>query len=201
MEIIIAVILHIRRTNPCISHDGGGTPGFVGSRTPVAGIILSMIAAKLVAHFMADIVDVKRVSHRSRKAGYPTCLVCIVTRRIEEGNATTTCTEYMADVIVAAANDGVYSRLIFEEHSSAIVVGVRVGSGVQLNQEVIIGDHFHTDGNFTFVHAIDAIHRSGKCCHNGCNRTPMESCVFARTGQSQSIGSQLTISRHDNHSG
>src|SRR5690606_40334237 len=100
MEVRIAVALDIRRTNPRIPHDGGGTAGFVGcGGNTLAVLVLRVIATKLMPDLMRHIVDVKRIAcGRIESRGAP-CLIRIIAQHGQACTAATAHAEDMTDVV------------------------------------------------------------------------------------------------------
>src|SRR5690606_33552524 len=79
MKIIVALSLHVRRANTCISHERGSA-AWLHSRAGYAAaiVILSMIGAALVSHFMRHKINIKRIADRTWQTGDAFCFAAIV---------------------------------------------------------------------------------------------------------------------------
>ena len=96
------------RTYPCISHDGDAAAGFcIGKLGTVAtarscSSIEGMIAAKLVAHFVCDIINIVSIAGGCRRSCDATCFLVVVTYHPKSCKPAASGAEGMANIIIGS---------------------------------------------------------------------------------------------------
>jgi serine acetyltransferase len=48
--------------------------------------------------------------------------------------------------------------LVLTKHGSTVIIGERIAAGIQINQQVVIGNNLHGGAEVGFVHPVDAVH-------------------------------------------
>ena len=97
----------------------------------------------------------------------------------------------MPDIIIRVADHTVYIRLIFAQHRKTIVIAIRIGRAIGINELVIIGDENHAGRDVGLINAIDPIHGRHNRRHGSFHSAPMVGGVFSGTGDRQVIDPQL----------
>ena len=203
MEIVIAVRLQIlRAADARIRHDRRAAARLVGRRSvAVAAAARSSVAveavvgAKLMSHFVRDVVNIKRVADGTAAAGDALRLPPCATGNAQVRHAAAAGAEDVTDVVVGRADDRIEVGLILAEHRAAIVICVRIGGGVGVDDQVIVGNQDHAHRHFALVHPVHAIHRDDDGGQAERDRAAEELRVFAGRGYGQAIGAQLRSRR------
>ncbi len=153
MELSIAVPLYYRVAHACVCHNGGTTAGFVsiaiGTVTAALGI-KGMRCAKLVAHFVGYIINVKRVAHRRSGTGHGTCLK--IRTWCPRGKPATRCAEAVPDVKIFCTYGGVYYIVTLVKEFAGIVVVYRVA--FYKHHFVFVSYQLHRNRKIPFKHAV-----------------------------------------------
>ena len=118
-------------------------------------------------------------------------LTAAVTDDTESCDTPSSGTEYVTDVVIRTADHAVDSRLILAQHREAIIIAVRIGRGVGVDQLVVIGHKLHADRDIILVYTANPIHGRGNGRHGELDRTAMIGGIFTRTGDCQFVRSQL----------
>src|SRR5690606_3479562 len=128
VEIIVAVALNVWRANTCIAHNGRGASWFNRCTGTLAIVVLGVISAILVAHFVGYIINIKRIVNRCRQSGNASRLLAGNTRYAKSGDTTAASTEYVANIIIGIADYAIQRRLVLGEHGKPVIVGIWIGS-------------------------------------------------------------------------
>ena len=193
---VVGIALQVGGTDAGVPHDGGGGTWLEGGRTcAVAAVVLGVVAAVLVPHFMRHVVHVERVPDGRTLARHAARLVAAAWR-LQVRNAATTCGEHMADVVVGRPDHVVAGVDVLSEHGAptSVVVGVR--GAVQEDQLVVVGHNFHGQ---TRVPLKDAVHANHGGVHRGEHAAHVPAVVrgvFSSACQRQAVRSQLRAVVH-----
>jgi hypothetical protein len=91
------------------------------------------------------------------------------------------------DVVVGRTDHRGDVRLILPQHRPAVVVGVRVGAGVGVDQIRVVGHEHQTDAHIALIdggHAVDGRDDRGL---PGSHRAAVERGVLARRGDGRAV--------------
>ena len=165
MKSRIAVHLQIFNTTYSrVSHDGRATARLV-SRIGIArdtatlrGTIKGVLGIELVADFVSDEVDVKRIVDGIGNARHTACLVGVVTGPAEPGQASATGAEYVPDIVPGATEYGVNPDLVLIEQGLRVAVA-ETGVTIDFDQVVVVVNQLEKYPDVPLINIVDAVDR------------------------------------------
>jgi hypothetical protein len=174
--------------NARISHDGNAAAWFVGrgggpvataavARRPIKGVVRT----PLMSHLVSNVIDSEGISHRSAQASHSHSLFTTTAGNAKLGDAAPTRAEDMTYIIVGRTDHGIDVGLVLVQHGEAIAVCVRVRVWIGVNDQVVVRDEVHVNGDIPLVNAVDAIHDQDLSGLRSRHRAPTHGCgIFTR---------------------
>ena len=85
-----------------------------------------MIARKLMAHLMCDVIYVEIIADGCRLTGHAIGFAAVSAHHAQAGHSSATGAEYVSYIVISRTNNIVDVGLVFAQHGGSVVVGVRV---------------------------------------------------------------------------
>ena len=77
--------------------------------------------------------------------------------------------------------------LVLRQHGATVVIGIRIGVCVEINNQIVIGDQVHLYAHFGHIHTVDPGHGRIDGGHGQGDGSSVESSVFARASQGEAV--------------
>ena len=197
MVVRIGTRLHIvRAANPGIGEHRGAAARLVGRlgievvrRAASGRSVPGMPGGELVAHFMGNKINVKRIAHRVRGAGAAGGLGAILAGQAASQTAAAG-DEYVANIEIGVADHRRDIGIVAVQFGTGTGIDVRIGAGVGVHEIDIVANQHQAHRQIDRPQLIDPVD-AGDDGRLGLGLAAKKGRVLGRSSIGQTIGAQI----------